>query len=273
MDRIRILVKKVVPESIIRNLTGYFYGWHGHCSSWKDAASACEGYNSSEVFKAVLNSSRKVRDGMVVYERDSMIFDKIQYSWGLLSGLLWVAAQNRGSLNVLDFGGALGSTYYQNRIFLDALPALSWSVVEQESFVSAGKAEFESEKLKFYFSIEECFRDNQVDLVLCSSVLQYLEKPYEFLDSVFEKDPAYLIIDRTPFVKGPDRLTAQKVNPRIYQGSYPCWFFNEKKFEKYFEGKYELIAEFEALDRANIRSEFKGFIYRSAKLAEKRGIH
>ena len=44
----------------------------------------------------------KVKKGEAVYERDSMIFDQIEYSWPVLFGLMWAAAQNSGYLKVLD---------------------------------------------------------------------------------------------------------------------------------------------------------------------------
>jgi putative methyltransferase (TIGR04325 family) len=39
----------------------------------------------------------------------------------------------------LDFGGSLGSSYFQNKKFLDALRLVEWNVVEQENFVATGE--------------------------------------------------------------------------------------------------------------------------------------
>ena len=43
--------------------------------------------------------------------------DVMEYQFPLLSGLLYAAARD-GGLSVVDFGGALGSTYFQCRDFL-----------------------------------------------------------------------------------------------------------------------------------------------------------
>ena len=60
-----------------------------------------------------------------MYERDSVIFDNIQYDWQLLSSILFISnIQKR--LNVVDFGGALGTSYRQNSKYLDAIS--SWWV-------------------------------------------------------------------------------------------------------------------------------------------------
>jgi putative methyltransferase (TIGR04325 family) len=173
---------------------------------------------------------------------------------------MWISALGSGKINVLDFGGSLGSTYFQNRLFLDTLNEVNWCIVEQPDFVSAGQENFTSDRLHFFYSIEDCLKSYKIGVILLSSVLQYLEKPYVFLDMIKSLECNYLIIDRTPFIRGKDRITVQKVNPKIYKGSYPCWFFNESAFLNFICSSYDIITEFESMDIANITSEFKGFI-------------
>lgn len=120
---------------------------------------------------------------------------------------------------------------------------------------------FENEKLHFFYSIEDCIKSYDVDVVLLSSVLHYLEEPYQMLDRIIQIGIKYIIIDRTPFLKGTDRITIQKVNPKIYKASYPCWFLNKKKFISFLDAEYNLVLEFDAHDKANISSEFKGIIF------------
>ena len=91
-----------------------------------------------------------VKRGEAVFERDSVIFDKVQYAWPVTAGLMWVAARNGGRLSVLDFGGSLGSSYFQNREFLAYLPNVRWSVIEQAHFVKAGRKHIQDERLVFY---------------------------------------------------------------------------------------------------------------------------
>jgi putative methyltransferase (TIGR04325 family) len=256
------IIKNLLPPALLRILTGLFYGWYGNFSSWNDAMKKSKGYDSQEILEKVKDSSLKVKNGLAVYERDSLLFDHVEYSFPLLSGLLWIAGKNNGKLNVLDFGGSLGSSYFQNRVFLDALSEVNWCIVEQPEFVKVGREFFEDKKLHFFNSIEDCLKLYDIHLVLLSSVLQYLEEPYNMLEKIKLQNPEYIIIDRTPFVKGNDRITVQKVNPKIYKGSYPCWFFNEEKFISSIRREYNLILEFDALDKANITSQFKGFIFR-----------
>ncbi len=63
-----------------------------------------------------MQATRKVVAGEAVYERDSVVFDHLEYAWPLLACLLQIAAERR-SLRVIDFGGSLGSSWRQNRRF------------------------------------------------------------------------------------------------------------------------------------------------------------
>lgn len=252
--------KDLIPPILLRKFTGLFYGWHGNYSSWQEALNQSEGYDSPDILEKVRDSALKVKNGQEVFERDSVIFDHVEYSFPLLAGLLWIATQKR-RLNLLDFGGSLGSSYFQNKSFFDSLPEVNWCIVEQPQFIKAGIEEFENSHLHFLNSINDCFRSYEIDTVLLSSVLQYLQDPYALLSEIILKKPDFIIIDRTPYITGNDRITIQKVHPRIYKGKYPCWFFNEKKFISFLSTEYKLILEFDAFDRANIKSRFKGFLF------------
>ena len=265
---LRQIIKKITPPIFLdifrRRISKY--GFFGNFLTWKDTVNASTGYNTNEIIKKVKHSLLKVKSGEAIYERDSVLFDKIHYSWPLLTCLLWIASQKGNRLNLIDFGGSLGSSYFQNRKFLVHLKELKWNIIEQEKMVECGKKYFENEYLKFYFSLDDCIKEQNPDAILLSSVIQYIEKPYGLLKKIINYGLEFIIIDRTAFVKGDkDRLTVQKVSPKIYKASYPAWFFSETKFLKSFEGRYELIEEFNALDRANISSTYKGYIFRRKK--------
>jgi putative methyltransferase (TIGR04325 family) len=255
------ILKKVLPGWLRHSLSGIFYGWHGNYSSWSEALEKSGGYDSEKIIEKVRVSASLVKNGLAAYERDSVLFYKAEFSFPLLSGLMWIAALNKGKLNVLDFGGSLGSTYFQNKSFLDSLPELNWCIVEQPAFVDIGISSFADERLHFFHTIDECVGSFEIDVVIFSSVLQYIEKPFTLLHKIKDIGINFVLIDRTPFIQGNDRITLQKVPPAIYKGSYPCWFFNKKKFIDWFSEEYDKILEFDALDKANIRSEFRGFIF------------
>ena len=256
------LLRKIIPDFLKKTVTPFFYGWRGNYNSWDVAKQKCSGYDSPSILKIVKDSALQVKNGAALYERDSVLFNTPYYTYPLITSLLWAAIRNEGKLNVLDFGGSLGSTYFHNARFLGSINELNWCIVEQANYTEAGKAHFSSERLHFFNSINKCYDSYKIDVVLLSSVLQYVEKPYNLLDELIAFKPSFIIIDRTPFIDEKDRITIQKVHPKIYKASYPCWFFNKKKFMDHMSQQYELILEFYALDRANIKSEFKGFLYK-----------
>lgn len=93
--------------------------WNYGFNSWADATAHSGGYDD-EIINKILVSARKVRDGEIAYERDSVIFNEIKYSWPLLASLL-LAAETKNNLRVIDFGGSLGTTFRQNSQFLNEL--------------------------------------------------------------------------------------------------------------------------------------------------------
>ncbi len=261
MIAIKQFLKIIIPRPLLAFFSGLFYGWSGNFVSWDVALKKSGGYDSPDIFKVTRSSSIKVRDGEYKFERDSVLFNEINYSFPLLSSLMWIAARNKGCINILDFGGSLGSSYFQNRKFLESLPDVNWCIVEQPTHVKCGIEDFQNGNLHFFYSIQDCINTYNINVCVLSSVLQYLEKPYEKLDEIITTGVRFIIIDRTPFIKGKNRITIQKVHPAIYKAKYPCWFFNESEFLNYMGIYFNCLMEFEALDKANIKSEFKGFLF------------
>ncbi len=94
-----------------------------------------------------------------------------------------------------------------------------------------------------------------------SSVLQYLEKPYAWLDEAVKLKIPYLWIDRTPFSnRQNDWILKQIVDPRVYKATYPAYILSLPKFKKYMAEHYEIVAEFMSSDKINQQEcQFLGF--------------
>lgn len=242
------------------------YGYFGDYRDWKAALADSSGYDSAAVFDKVFAALSLVRDKKAVYERDSVLFDRIHYAWPLLSGLMWIAALKGSRLNVVDYGGSLGSTYFQNEAFLKGLACVRWSVIEQPRFVECGKKHFEDGRLKFYGDLRSCVEAERPDAIILSSVIEYLPDPYGLIGEIIKDGFEFVIIDRTIFFDEPDRITVQKVPPYIYDASYPCRIFNRKKFLGVFAPHYDLVADFEALGGktsiGGTPAAHEGFIFR-----------
>lgn len=246
----RAVLKDLLPPLVTR-----LYGklrprirFRGPYSNWEEAEREATGYAPESIARRVRDAARQVLTGEAAYERDSILFYEPKPPFPVLTGLLRAAVSSGTHLSVLDFGGSLGSTYFQCRPFLAGLVTLRWSVVEQETFVRMGK-EFESDELVFYRRIEECFERERPMVALLSGVLQYLEKPYEIIEEIRRHRPRVVIIDRTPFcVADRSFISMQVVPSSIYAASYPFRTFRVSELPRMFGHDYRAICEFPAVD-------------------------
>lgn len=243
------IISNFVPPLILRFAHKYFGSvtWRGNYPDWKSAAAASSGYDDESIFRRVLESARRVRDGQAVWERDSVCFYHEKYNWPLLACLMTAATESDGRLHVLDYGGALGSTYMQHRKILKTLRECTWNIIEQPHIVAAGKKEFTSNVVSFYQSVDDCLSSHSVNVVLFSSVLQYLENCYDVITDICNRNMIdYIIIDRTPFIEHDERLTVQHVSSKIYKATYPCRFLNKEHVTSILKNNYMLTPWFES---------------------------
>ncbi|WDE95958.1 methyltransferase, TIGR04325 family [Lentisphaera profundi] len=254
----KALIKKVLPPFVTVALQRLMaaYSIKGHYSSWEDATRASGGYDSQNIFQKVREAMWQVRDGHRVAERDSVLLDEIPYSWPVLCTVLRAVEDNK--LHVVDFGGALGCSYYYYRDWLESIDH-RWTVIEQEKFVECGNAEFVTDRLKF----SRAFADvHKVDIILMSSVLQYLENPWEILEQAMATRCRFICLDRTLFSPSTqERIAIQKVSSKIYPASYPLRLLTEASVHTFLEPYFDLIAQYDSPESTS-GFNCKGFIYR-----------
>ncbi len=259
------VLKEILPPFLIRWTNRYVerrYGFHGDYPDWQTALAASDGYGTREILGRVKKAALRVKNGEAVFEQDSVLHYRPDYHWPVLAGLSRIAALRKNRLTVLDYGGSLGSSYFQNKPFLSSLTALKWLIVEQKAFVQFGNQQLRDEKLRFFSNIRDCTLEETPDVVLLSSVLPYLEKPYKTLEEIDALNIPHMIIDRHPLLArgNRDRLTVQRVRPSIYKASYPVWFFCENKFRNFIEPRWHIIATFDTPMQSVLPAKFKGFI-------------
>ena len=214
------------------------WGWFGDYPNWQAAQAACIGYDSDEIIEKVRASALKVKNGEAAFERDSVLFFEEENDENLLKCLekatnsLQKPENTEGVLRIIDFGGSLGSTYFQHQKALEKYPNLIWCVVEQSHYVEIGKREFETENLHFEFTLQAAFERFKPNFFLLNSVLQYIERPYDLLKEVENLKIPYILIQRTPMIEDTqDRITQQIAHPSVYKASYPSWVFGSDYFK------------------------------------------
>lgn len=264
-------VADLVPPLLARALAA----WRGSGNmlqgvypTWAEAARAGTAYSADEILNRVEHATLQVEHGKAAFERDSIAFPTMEWRFPLLAALLRTAVRTGGRLNVLDFGGSLGSAYQQCRKFLSVVTSLRWSVVEQPHYVERGRARFQTDELRFHREIDESVREAAPDVVLVSGVLQCIEDPYHVLDELCALGARTIVIDRMPWSEGSDDIiTLQVVPPEIFPARLPCRIFGRERLTSRLSTRYETVAEFQALDPdlhlGRVRVRYGGWILES----------
>lgn len=266
----RSLVREWIPPTLVSEavgLAGFRTRFSGNFKTWEEAADRPGGYDQASILRRVMLAAKAVADGDAVAERDGFLLPWVCPSFPLIASALSLALSNRGRVRILDFGGGLGSTYYQCREFLAPVTGLNWQIVEQPAFAACGRAEFANDVLQFYDDIDHALSSGEPDIAMVSGVLQCIPNPQLVLDRLISALPQYLLIDRTPFLNTHRHvLTIQSVPRRLGGERYPAWLFCQEQLLAAVHRKYELLHSFEALDGVMSyrfkRIEFKGFLFR-----------
>jgi putative methyltransferase (TIGR04325 family) len=239
-DRLRSLAGRAAPGA------AEAHQFHGAYRSWTEAAASATGYDASVIFEKTRDATLKVRSGEARFERDSVVMERPDYPLFLIASLLRVALADGARLHILDFGGALGSSFFQCRPFVSAARDLRWSVVEQRRYVEYGQAELQDQVLRFYPTIADCVRAENPNVAILSGVLQYLESPYQTIDEIIAQRIEYVVVDRQPLsARDEESLCVVTIPPHIYPASYPFWILSERRFRAAWERAYRLVAEAE----------------------------
>jgi putative methyltransferase (TIGR04325 family) len=255
-------------DSLRRRRSGRI-GFTGPYARWSEAAAASTGYAAPDILARARAATAAVRDGAAKGERDTVILPHAEYSFPVIAGLLAAASMSRKGLSVLDFGGALGSSYFQCRPFLDWSRPLRWSVVEQPHFVECGRREFQTDELCFYETVEACVAAEAPEALLLSGVVEYLPEPLSFATRCRELALPVVIVDRTPMLDaGDSRLMVQHVPPQIYSASYPVWFLSRQALLDRFAPGYRLLCDFDSEAERGLAQpglRFGGFVFVRAR--------
>ncbi|MEN9403555.1 MAG: hypothetical protein RL091_2258 [Verrucomicrobiota bacterium] len=257
----KALARKLLPLAW-REWWRQRFGWkwfRGDCADWREALAQSKGYADQAGISRVVDAARAVRSGRASWDRDGALFFTPSAHQPLLEALLAVAAENAGRLAVLDFGGALGSTWWQHRGALAGV-VTGWRIVEQAALVEAGRREFSDAPLSFHASLGEATAAGPVHVLLLSSVLPYVESPPAILAEVAAHGFRHVVLDRTPFIKGgKTRLVVQTTPPALGGGSYPCWLFDRDSLLAPLMKDYEVVSEWPVeFDRVDASVSYRG---------------
>lgn len=215
----------------------------GDYDSWDSAKKECRGYGDAAIIDKVSGSIGRVLDGSAAWERDGYLFYKQKYAYQICAAILRCAVQNENQgVRILDIGGALGSTYYQNRNYLKDIKKLEYVIAEQDSFADYGRGKLENDELRFIRSTEDYTEYGSFDIVLMSGSLQYIPCDKEIIRKVRKAEPRYIILDRL-LVSDRNRICRETVPKEIYESSYPVRIYREEDVKDFWGTDYQLVEE------------------------------
>ena len=238
---IKSLIKDFIPPILTRYIQNGRKGIFGEYQTWDKAVNASGEYSPD--IKTLIDNHKLYRaNKSCVYNRlDST--NKV-WAWCTLSGLQLAARECGNCLKVLDFGGSLGSTYFQLTDFLSSINSLKWCVVDQKECVEAGKLHFADDRLEFFLSPEVAAEKYNFDVLVLGGVLQYLPSPHKTLSNLLRNDFKFVFLDRTPIYPGSDEKIKLQQTPLELGGDlHPIRLLSEEKLMNIFADSYSLLAQ------------------------------
>ncbi len=239
--------------------------WNGHLRfkklylDFSIPLSKNKGYGEQLIVDKLNRAAEKYNLVENSFIRDGILLPISDYDFNLL-GIIYLLKKT--TLNVLDFGGNLATSYIQHKELIRNSVS-KWWILEQKEVVGIGKKYLKENKIEFCIDLNQV-PSVELDILLFGSVLPYLESPYVILEALLLKHPKIVYVDRTYFLnfECSDFVMSQKMLGS--SESYPVWLFNQKKFVDFLNKfGYKLISEsiskFEFVPIATSRSLI--FIY------------
>ena len=212
------------------------------------------------VFKATL----KAKNNLYYFERDGSLLSKNTISYNQLYLILELINKKKRGLNIIDYGGSLGSMYFKFKDIINQKYLNIWNIIEQKSFVNIGNKKLKEKNLNFLETIN--FIKEKTDIVMINGTLQYLENPTKVLENIFKLKPEMILIQKLPILD--KQSTSEIYIQKRGENSYPSWIFTSS-FVKSFLKKNNFVLskiltpEFEHnLYVKNQKIYFRDFVYK-----------
>ena len=241
-------------------------------TSFEAILSDSSGYNAEQILDRALSAAIEVRDGRGSHERDGVVFYTRETNWPLMGAIGLAAATRNRRITVLDFGGSLGTAFFQHKNLLDRFSGIDWRVVEQNNFVEAGRREMKVKGLSFFGSVEEATKGARPLVTYAGSSIQYVEEPMKTLREISLVTSQFLILDRIPVSPDKSRLLRQVVEKHPYDASYPMHVLSQVEIEQSISEHWLLLASHECVGGRSRTSEGFPFEWRGLVFMRKQSV-
>jgi putative methyltransferase (TIGR04325 family) len=184
--------------------------------------------------------------------------------------VLALAAREKKSVSILDWGGGVGHYYPLSKAVLPGIP-IDYTCQDLPLLCQTGR-EFLPDA-RFVDQPGGCF-DRAYDLVLASSSLWYVEDWLGLIRQLAGATNEYLYLTRMLFVgKAPSFVVVQRPKDLGYRTEYLCWVFNQSEFVGGVSScgmecvREFLLGEGPYIHRAPEAPTLRGFLFRRKKVS------
>ena len=206
--------------------------------NWESAVSGSSGYQSPQTISTIEGSDPVVTKSII--KHDFLGSRYLQVASAILSGLNPEKLKSQTTIRVLDIGGGLGEYFFLLR---DNLPNLKfeWLILETPALCELAKTkQIATPDVSWTDSLIDSSRT--FDIVLLSSVIQYVEKPFALIEMAMTKAPL-LIFNRLPLSTNAHNLVCIQ-RPGLFEskGSYPLHILSEQLFVSYLLSRGHIMS-------------------------------
>ena len=246
----RKLLRSPVVKVVARWANKEPFIWDGIYESFDRVPVVGDGFASEEWLGDMERYTRKAVTA--VRGDDAGVPENVPQHHALLAMLVATLASLDRPVRVLDFGGGMGIGAANLRRSMKAESVFEYLIVDNEESCERGRRLLRDFSwVEFMPELPQAVRS--VDVVVLSSVLQFVNKYEDLLERLAEVGPSFWLFTFVPAGEIPTFASAQLNVP----GSVlPVWFFNLKELIAKVEALgYELICK-SALDRVFDMSNF-----------------
>ena len=191
--------------------------------SWSQIPIKDAGYAEDRILQKVVAANTRMLSEEKGWERDGVFFNEAIPNFPLFAALSLASTNLSAVITILDFGGGLGTTYFQSRKFLGGLGLRpNWQIVEQPHYVKAAEELHGlNQELRFFDHLDS-LKIIAPDLIVLSGVVCYLPEPQQLFRKVVHNfgGTKYIFIDRTPLqTSGNPQFGCQTVKGGIYEAN------------------------------------------------------
>ncbi|MEI8024673.1 MAG: methyltransferase, TIGR04325 family [Actinomycetota bacterium] len=233
-------VNALLPEPLKIGLRGILAPIIGFrvAENWESAVSESSGYQSPQTISTIEGSDPVVDKRTA--DQNFLGNRYLQVASAILSGLNPEELKSKNTIRVLDIGGGLGEYFFLLR---DNLPNLKfeWLILETPALCELAKSKHaDTSGISWTNTLNDS--SQTFDIVLLSSVIQYVEKPFVLIEMAMQKAPL-LIFNRLPFSAKPHNLVCIQ-RPGLFEskGSYPVHILSEQLFISYLSTRGQIMS-------------------------------